>query len=88
MKPFPATFCSVLYCPDTLCLFKMIEVYSTYDPGQIAVIKSILDGEGIPYFFSGENVSLMIATGAYARLLVDEDQADRVRDILGELGFL
>ena len=66
----------------------MIEVYSTYDPGQIAVIKSILDGEEIPYFFSGENVSLMIAAGSYARLLVDEDQADRVRDILRELEFL
>ncbi len=66
----------------------MVEVYSTYDPGQIAVIKSVLDGEEIPYFFSGENVSLMIAAGAYARLLVPEDQADRVRDILHEMGFL
>lgn len=66
----------------------MIEVFSTYDPGTIAVIKSVLEGEGIPYFFSGENVSLMIAAGAYARLMVPDDQAERVRDILRELGFL
>jgi len=52
------------------------------------VIKSVLEGEGIPYFFSGENVSLMIAAGAYARLMVPDDQAERVRDILRELGFL
>lgn len=66
----------------------MIEVFSTYDPGTIAVIKSVLEGEGIPYFFSGENVSLMIAAGAYARLMVPDDQVERVRDILRELGFL
>lgn len=66
----------------------MLEVFSTYDPGIIAVIKSVLDGEGIPYFFSGENVSLMIAAGAYARLMVPEDQAERVRDILKEMELL
>lgn len=66
----------------------MLEVFSTYNPGDIALIKSILDAEEIPYFFSGENVNLMIAAGAYARLLVPEDQADSVRDILQELGFI
>ena len=66
----------------------MVEVFSTYSPGDIAVIKSVLDGEGLPYFFSGENVGLMIAAGAYARLLVPEDQAERVRDILEEMGFI
>jgi hypothetical protein len=66
----------------------MIEVYSTYDPGEIAVIKSILDGEGIHYFFQGENINLLIAAGSRPRLLVDEDQVDRVRDILQELGFI
>ncbi len=66
----------------------MIEVFSTYNPGEIAVIKSILDGEGIRYFFQGENVNLLIAAGSHPRLLVEEDQADRVRDILHELGFL
>ncbi|HLZ19733.1 MAG TPA: DUF2007 domain-containing protein [Smithellaceae bacterium] len=65
----------------------MIEVFSTYDPGEIAVIKSILDGEGIRYFFQGENINLLIAAGTRPRLLVDEDQVDRVRDILHELGF-
>jgi len=66
----------------------MIEVFSTYNPGDIAVVKSVLDGEGIHYYFEGENATIMIGAGAYARLLVDEDEADRVRDILQELGFL
>jgi len=66
----------------------MVEVFSTYDPGQIAVIKSILDGEGIHYFFQGENINLLIAAGTRPRLLVGEKDAERVRDILRELGFL
>ena len=67
---------------------EMIEVFSTYNPGDIAVIKSVLDGEGIHYYFEGENSTMMVGAGAYARLLVQEDQVERVRDILQELGFL
>lgn len=66
----------------------MVEVFSTYNPGEIAVIKSILDGEGIRYYFQGENINLLIAAGARPRLLVDEKDAKLVRDILRELDFL
>lgn len=66
----------------------MIEVFSTYNPGDIAVIKSILDGEGIHYYFQGDNTNMLVAAGAYARLLVQADQVERVRDILREIDFL
>ena len=66
----------------------MVEVFSTYNPGEIAVIKSILDWEGIRYYFQGENINLLIAAGAHARLLADEKDAKLVRDILRELEFL
>ena len=66
----------------------LVEVFSTYNPGEIAVFKSILDGEGIRYFFQGENINLLIAAGSRPRLLVDEQDVDRVRDILRELDFL
>lgn len=66
----------------------MIEVFSTYNPGEIAVIKSVLDAQDIRYFFQGENINLLIAAGARPRLLVDEKDARLVRDILRELGFL
>ncbi len=67
---------------------KMIEVYSTYNPGDIAFIKSVLDSEDIHYYFQGENSNMLVAAGAYARLLVQDDQAQRVREILQEAGFL
>lgn len=73
---------------DHLQYVSMVEVFSTYNPGDIAVIKSILDGEGIHYYFQGENTNLMVGGGAYARLLVEADQVDRVKDILKELEFL
>ena len=66
----------------------MIEVFSTYNPGDIAFIKSVLDGEGIHYYFQGENPAMLVAAGAYARLLVSDDEAERVRDILRETGHL
>ena len=56
---------------------EMVEVFSTYNPGDIAFVKSLLDGEGIHYYFQGENTAMLVAAGAYARLLVRADQAVR-----------
>jgi len=73
---------------DHLRYVEMVEVFSTYNPGDIAVIKSILDAEDIHYYFQGENTNLMVGGGSYARLLVQADQVERVKDILQELEFL
>ena len=73
---------------DDIQYIEMVEVFSTYNSGDIAVIKSVLDAEGIHYYFSGESTLMMIAAGAYARLLVKQDQADRARNILQEMEFL
>jgi len=67
---------------------EFVEVFSTYSQGDIAFIKSVLDGEGITYFFQGESSIMLIAAGAYARLMVKTDEAQRAREILQELGFL
>lgn len=67
---------------------EMVEVFSTYNPGDIAFIKSVLDGEDIHYFFQGESSAMLVAAGAYARLLVSKDQVPRAQGILQEAGFL
>lgn len=67
---------------------EFVEVFSTYNQGEIAFIKSVLDGEEITYFFQGEGATMLIAAGAYARLLVKADEADTAREILRDLGFL
>ncbi|KUG21541.1 hypothetical protein ASZ90_008698 [hydrocarbon metagenome] len=66
----------------------LVEVYSTYQQGDIAFIKSVFDGEGITYYFEGESSIMLVAGGAYARLLVKAEEADRARELLQELGFL
>jgi hypothetical protein len=73
---------------DDVNYVEMVEVFSTYNQGDIALVKSALDGEGIHYFFSGESTIMMIGAGSYARLLVKADEAERAREILQELGFL
>jgi hypothetical protein len=66
----------------------LVEVFWTFQQGDIAFIKSVFDGEDITYYFQGENSNLMVGGGSYARLLVKADEAERAREILQELGFL
>jgi len=66
----------------------LVEVYSTYQQGDIAFIKSVFDGESITYFFEGESSMMLVAAGAYARLLVKAEEVQRAREILQALGFL
>ena len=53
----------------------------TVNPDDISLIKSILDSEGIVYFFKGE----FVTHGHSARLMVRKDQVDEVVDILEHL---
>jgi len=64
-----------------------VEVYSTYSQGEIAFIKSILDGEGLTYYFQGESAITISYAGAYVRLFVASEDADRVRKLLHELAI-
>ena len=67
---------------------ELVEVFSTYNQGDIAFIKSVLDGEGITYYFQGENSNLMVGGGAYARLLVQTDDVPHAKEILQDMEFL
>lgn len=67
---------------------EFVEVFSTYHQDDISFLKSIFDGEDIPYFFQGESSIMLIAAGAYARLMVKAEDAERAREILQNLGFV
>lgn len=58
------------------------EVLTTYNPGDIALIKSMLDAEEITYFFKGEHFLYLRPLADPARLMVSQDQVEFVRDIL------
>ncbi len=64
---------------------KYIDILSTYNQADIAIIKSILGEEEIDYYFKGENFSVIDPLIQPAVLTVRESQAGIVRELLKDL---
>lgn len=60
------------------------EILATFNPGDIAIIKSILDSEKITYFIRGEHLALR-PMGDSARLMVSKDEVDQAKELLQDL---
>jgi hypothetical protein len=58
------------------------EVLTTYNPGDVAFIKSILESEGIQYFFKGENFMYVRPLADPARLMIRVDQVEEAVELL------
>ena len=58
------------------------EVLATYNPTDIAIMKSLLDAQGITYFFHGEHPAHVKPPANPARLMVKKDEAALARDLL------
>lgn len=61
------------------------EILSTFNPADIAVIKSILHATDIVYFFHGEHFGYMRPFGLPTRLMVKKDQVRQAKEILKDL---
>lgn len=62
-------------------------VLTTFKPGDIAMIKSLLDSEGITYFFQGENFTYLDPLVVPARLMVKKDEVEKAKEILKDFKF-
>ena len=58
------------------------EVLGFMDEGVVAIVKSLLDEEGIDYYIVGE---FSVSKGPDQKLMVRIDQAERAREILEDL---
>jgi hypothetical protein len=71
--------------PDKPEYVKFVPVLSTFNPGDIAIIRSILDGEDIAYYFHGENFMHIRPLIEPARLMVDSEKVGVVKELLKDL---
>ncbi|TMA08762.1 MAG: DUF2007 domain-containing protein [Deltaproteobacteria bacterium] len=60
------------------------EVLSTSNPGEIALIKSLLEAENIPYLAQGENFSAVRAP-IPVRFMIPSEHIERAREVLADL---
>lgn len=65
-------------------LVQFEEILQTYNPADIAVIKSLLESEGITYYFKGDHLTLR-PIGDAARLMVSVEEAETARELLSDL---
>jgi hypothetical protein len=61
-----------------------VTVLTTRDHSELAVAKSLLEGEGIPFFARNEEVENLIAAGPVELQVAPEDER-AARDLLEEL---
>jgi len=61
------------------------EVMATYNPADIAFLKSLLDSENIQYFFKGEHFMYVRPLADPVRLMVRTDQVETVVEILKDI---
>jgi len=65
------------------------QILGTYNPMDIALLKSILDAEGITYHFLGEHFTYVRPLADPVRLMVKKDEAQTAREAIEglELSF-
>ena len=61
------------------------EVLATYNPADIAFLKSLLDSEGIHYFFKGEHFMYVRPLADPVRLMVRTDQVEMALELLKDV---
>lgn len=61
------------------------EVLATFNPADIAFLKSLLDSEGIQYFFKGEQFMYIRPFADPARLMIRIDQVQEVLELIKDV---
>jgi hypothetical protein len=64
-----------------------VEIMGTYNPADVALIKSILDSENITYYFTPEHFMYVQPLAQPVKLMVKTDEAEKTREILQGLNL-
>ena len=60
-------------------------ILSTHNTGDIAVIKAVLESEGVTHFFEGEVFNMLRPFLQPSRLFVRKDQVEKAKEILKDM---
>jgi hypothetical protein len=61
------------------------EILATYNPADVVFLKSLLESEGIQYFFKGEHFMYMRPLADPVRLMVRQDQVDEAKELVKDV---
>jgi hypothetical protein len=61
------------------------EILATYNPADVAFLKSLLDSEDISYFFKGEHFMYVRPLADPVRLMVKTDHVAQAMDVLEDV---
>jgi len=64
-----------------------VEIMGTYNPADVALIKSILDTENITYYFKAEHFMYVRPLAEPVRLMVKTDEVEKAKEILRDLNL-
>jgi hypothetical protein len=73
--------------PEQPKFIEYVEIMGTYNPADIALIKSILNAEGITYYFNAEHFMYVRPLAEPVRLMVKKDEAEKAKEILRDLNL-
>jgi hypothetical protein len=60
-------------------------ILETQSAGDLAIIRSILDSEGITYFIQNEHVAQYIYHSVPMRIMVNAEEAEKARELLKDV---
>lgn len=62
-------------------------ILETHNAGDIALVKSLLEAEGIVYFIQGESAAPYLFNALPMRVMVRNDQEEKAKDILKDVAL-
>jgi hypothetical protein len=63
------------------------QILATHSPSDRALLKSILDAEGITYYFDGEHTAPYVYHAIPVRLMIKKEQMEKAIEILKDLNL-
>jgi hypothetical protein len=63
------------------------EILATYNPADVVFLKSLLESEGIQYFFKGEHFMYMRPLADPVRLMVRQDQVEEAVELIKDVNL-